>query len=83
MFTNTNLKEDATPWFISYDLKDATTPYLPMLIGRRLQPPGLSATTKRRKQALAGLLPALAPPYHPDMFLMISLPLNSVTPTGL
>ena len=27
--------------------KDGTTPYLPATIGRKLQPPGLSATTKR------------------------------------
>ena len=54
-----------------------------MPIGRRLRPPGLSATTERRKQHPAGLFPTLAPPYHPYMFLTISLPLNSITPTGL
>ena len=54
-----------------------------MRIGRRLQPPGLSATTEKRQQTPASLFPALVQPYHPDMFLMISLPLNSVTPTGL
>ena len=54
-----------------------------MPIGRGLQPPSLSATTERRKQPPTGQLPSLVPPCHPDMFLKISLPLNSVTPTSL
>ena len=83
--------------------KDGITPYLPIPIGRRLRPLGLSAMTERilqhpiyqfqlegcysplvyQLQHPAGLLPTLAPPCHPDMFLTISLPLNSVTPTSL
>ena len=62
-----------TPYFFSYDLQDDPTPYLP-------------ASAGRRKQAPAGLLPTLAPPYHPNMFLnmlYLFFPPSSVTPTGL
>ena len=83
VFTNFNWKDATTPWFINYNWKDAMTPYLPIPIGRRLWTPGLSATTKRRQQPPADLFPTLAPPYHPNMFLTISLTLNYVTPTGL
>ena len=54
-----------------------------MPIGRRLQPPSLSATAERRQQPPVGLFPSLALPCHPGMFLTNSLPLNSITPTGL
>ena len=54
-----------------------------MQIGWSLRPTGLLAKTERRKQPPTGLLPTLVMPCHPNMFLMISLPLNSVTPTSL
>ena len=51
LFTNNYWKDDATPCFVSYYSHYAITPYLTATTGRRLQPP-------------AGLMPALAPPYH-------------------
>ena len=42
------LKDATTPWFFPAPTnKDATTPYLPATIGRRLRPPGLLAIAER------------------------------------
>ena len=66
LFTSYHWKEATTPCFFSYNCQDVTTPYLPASAGRRIQP-------------CAGMLPALAPPCHPNMFsiiFQISLPFN-------
>ena len=58
LFTINYWKEATTPCFVIYNWQDATTPYLPASIGRRIQPPSC-------------LLLSLAPPYHPNMILVI------------